>query len=534
MSAFKPLLGVMFREYYSPRRFLGIGNSKSKGKIIGISIAILYALVAMFASFYFMFNELAVILHQMNMLRLLIGFIFTYATGFTVLYVLFRADSFLFHFRDYELIAPLPVKPIELVLVKVILMMTGLYLMVFLMTSPILIVYFIHTGFHFWKLLIYLIGVLFVPLLPTILFSFAALLLHRVSKSFKNNKLASIILLMIFTIALIVLSTALSLSGDGFLIGQTNVIEWINAHYPVSEWFIQAVDQADFLKLGGVMLLSGIPFTLFVLALPKPVVKLNQAAANAKQQAYVKPVYESRSVFRSLVRKEAMKFFSVPMYAMNSGIGIVMLLLAAVAALIFKQDLLVFMELPDMLSGIGELVVIGFASFCVAMVYTPAVSLSLEGKAFWIVKSLPLEPKKIMRAKVAFNLLLQVPAALIGSIMMAIAFDVDWIPAIAILFFITAFAFLVSSAFALINLFLPKFDWINEIEVVKQSLAAIVAIFGSFGVIALAIFLILQLSSAIPMPAAIFICAVFFLFLGLLFDRLVARFAENLFMKMKA
>jgi ABC-2 type transport system permease protein len=470
----------------------------------------------------------------MNMLRLLIGFIFTYATGFTVLYVLFRADSFLFHFRDYELIAPLPVRPIELVAVKMILMMTGLYLMVFLLTSPILIVYFIHSGFHIWKLLIYLVGVLFVPLLPTIFFSLAALALHRVSKSFKNNKLASILLLMAFTIALVVLSTAMSLSGNGFLIGQTNVIEWINAHYPVSEWFIQAVDQADWLKLGGVILLSGIPFTLFVFALPKPVLKLNQSAANAKQQVYVKPVYESRSAFRSLVRKESMKFFSVPMYAMNSGIGIVMLLLAAVASLIFKQDLLQFLELPEMISGIGELVVIGFVAFCIAMVYTPAVSLSLEGKSFWIVKSLPLEPKKVMRAKIVFNLLLQVPAGLIGATMMSIAFGVDWIATVSILLFVAVFSFMVSSAFALINLFLPKFDWINEIEVVKQSLAAMVAIFGSFGVIALAIFLILQLSGVIPIAIAIFVCTILFLLLGLLFERLIARFAENLFMKMKA
>ncbi|MCK7484376.1 MAG: hypothetical protein MZU97_01575 [Bacillus subtilis] len=44
---------------------------------------------------------------------------------------------------------------------------------------------------------------------------------------------------------------------------------------------------------------------------------------------------------------------------------------------------------PRLSGDIAELIVIGFAAFCIAMVYTPAVSLSLEGKAFWIVKSLP-------------------------------------------------------------------------------------------------------------------------------------------------
>lgn len=534
MSAFRPLLKVMFREYYSPRRFLGIGNSKSKGKAIGIAIAIVYALVAMFVSFFFLFDEMAKMLEPMNMLSLLIGFAFTYASGFAVLYVLFRADSFLFHFKDYEIIAPLPVKPMELVLVKVILMMTGLYIMVFLMTSPILAVYFLYTGFDLLKLAIFLIGILFVPLLPTIFFSLAALLLHRVSGFFKNRKLASIFLLTAFTVALIVLSTAMSLSGENFLIGQTNVIEWINRHYPVSDWFVQAVDQADLLKLGGVILLSGVPFALFVLSLPKPVIRLNQTAAVSKPQTYEAAVYESRGVFSSLVRKEWQKFFSVPMYAMNSGIGIVMLLLASIAALIFQNDVTQFLVLPGIPAGSSEIAAIGFSMFCIAMVYTPAVSLSLEGKNFWIVKSLPIEPKMVMKAKIVFNLLLQIPAGIFGAAMLSIAFKVPFVSAMAIVLLIASFALLTSSSFALINLYLPKFDWMNEIEVVKQSLAAIVAIFGSFGLIALTIVGILQFSKLASTPAAILIVTLFVLALALFFLRLVARLAENLFIRMKA
>lgn len=534
MSAFKPLLRVMFREYYSPRRFLGIGNSKSKAKAIGISIAVVYAIFAMFFSFYLMFNEVAVLLAQMNMLRLLIGFVFTYSSGFAVLYVLLRADSYLFHFKDYEQVAPLPIKPIELVAVKVILMMTGLYIMTFLITAPIMAVYYVHAGFDVLKLAYYLVGMLFVPLLPTILFSLVSLMLHRVSKAFRNNKLASIILLMGFTVALIILSTALSLSGNGFLIGQTNVIEWINTNIPISEWFIQAVAEEDLLKLLFVILIGGIPFALFVLALPKPVVRLNQTATNTVRQKDEKPVYEARGVFKSLVRKEWRKFFAVPMYAMNSGIGIVMLLLAAGATVVFKQDVIGFFDLPEFSGDIAELIVVGFVAFCIAMVYTPAVSLSLEGKAFWIVKSLPLEPKKVMAAKIAFNLLLQVPAGLVGALLMSIALELPVLSIFAILLFVAVFAAMVSTAFAYVNLLMPKFDWINEIEVVKQSLAAVVAIFGSFGLIALSIVGILQLAKVIPVFAAILVVTAVCMLVLFGFARLVARNAENLFMRMQA
>ncbi|MCK7484375.1 MAG: hypothetical protein MZU97_01570 [Bacillus subtilis] len=68
---------------------------------------------------------------------------------------------------DHEQVAPLPIKPIELVAVKeVILMMTGLFIMTFLLTAPIMAVYFVHAANSTSvKLAYYLVGVLFIPLL---------------------------------------------------------------------------------------------------------------------------------------------------------------------------------------------------------------------------------------------------------------------------------------------------------------------------------------------------------------------------------
>ncbi len=288
------------------------------------------------------------------------------------------------------------------------------------------------------------------------------------------------------------------------------------------------------LALLGLLALSVIPFLAFVFAIPSIIIRLNENGRNIRVKTNHHVEYTSRTLFSTLVRKETNRFFSVPIYALNSGIGIVMLLLASIAALIFQRDVIQFLNMPELAGAMIELVAIGFVGFCIAMVYTPAVSLSLEGKAFWIVKSLPIPPKTLMRSKVAFNLILQVPVGIIAAIALGIAFELALGTTLALVFFVIAFSLFISFAFAIINLWLPKFDFINETEVVKQSLAAMVAIFGSFGVLALAIFGMSELATLVSFPWALTFVSLAFVVLAYLADRLIARIAENLFTKMQA
>jgi ABC-2 type transport system permease protein len=280
--------------------------------------------------------------------------------------------------------------------------------------------------------------------------------------------------------------------------------------------------------------ISFLPFAGFVLFIPKIIIRLNESSRNIRVKNNEPVEYTSRKLFPTLVKKEINRFFSVPIYALNSGIGIVMLLLASGAALIFKTDVINYLNIPELAGVRIDIVALGFVGFCIAMVYTSAVSLSLEGKSFWIVKSTPIPPKTLMRSKVLFNLILQVPAGIVSVIAIGIAFGFDLWTILAMIFFVIAFGLFSSYAFALVNLGLPKFDFINETEVVKQSLAAIVAIFGSFAILALAIFGQIQLAKIVSFPMALIGISIVFSLLAFLADRLIASISENLFNKMTA
>jgi hypothetical protein len=65
----------------------------------------------------------------------------------------------------------------------------------------------------------------------------------------------------------------------------------------------------------------------------------------------------------------------------------------------------------------------------------------------------------------------------------------DWLVGLATL---VVFAMLLSVFFLYINLWFPRFDYHHEVEVVKQSLAALLAVFGGFGLLGGFLWLVLD------------------------------------------
>ena len=101
-----------------------------------------------------------------------------------------------------------------------------------------------------------------------------------------------------------------------------------------------------------------------------------------------------------------------------------------------------------------------------------AVSLSMEGKAWWLLKTLPIQPKRLLGAKILMSVLLHAPFLLIASALNVISLAPNALSGVVM--FITPF---ILDAFActwalFINTKFPRFDWENEVYVVKQSAAA--------------------------------------------------------------
>jgi ABC-2 type transport system permease protein len=109
-----------------------------------------------------------------------------------------------------------------------------------------------------------------------------------------------------------------------------------------------------------------------------------------------------------------------------------------------------------------------------SMMPITAVSISMEGKQWWIVKTLPINAKEFLDSKLLMNLTVTGPFCLLASILVTIGQKASLMETIWI-FLVPLVAMLFSLVFGqTVNLKMAVFDWENEVSIVKQSASAFV------------------------------------------------------------
>ena len=484
MMKLSGLIKLQLKNNFSFKRFFGFDLKTNKTKSILMILAILYALVALLGTFGYMFFDLGKILSEMNQVHLLLNFAAIYGLGFTMFTVLLRTSGYLFYYKDYEILAPLPIHTRKLFISKLMVLLIMIYFVNFLITVPMMFSYFYWNGFNVLGLFIYLIGILCLPLVPFMFVSMLSLGISLLTSKMRYSKIINMILMIGLLVGFLFLSFSMNSTTVNPLTGQIDLFSSITKYYLPFTWFNQAVDELSFLSLGYLLGSHIVLFMIYVFFVEKLAAFTNKRGIRTQIKYKQKVLkYQEKPVVVSLVEKEFKKFFSSTLYALNSGIGMVLLVIMSVASLFFKADIEGILSQQIGMSVDAEMMILIIFGFTIGMTYTPAISLSLEGKQLWVLKSLPIKPSTVMLSKIIFNLLLIVPIAYISLIMIGISLSINLVSILIILVLILVFAVLVSCMDAVINLYLPKFDYNNETEVIKQSAAAFLGIFGTFALL---------------------------------------------------
>ena len=109
---------------------------------------------------------------------------------------------------------------------------------------------------------------------------------------------------------------------------------------------------------------------------------------------------------------------------------------------------------------------------------TTCVSISLEGKNFWILRTSPISTRDMLIGKALVNIIVIEPLWLISSIILTFGLQLSFIHWLVMFLAGTAAAVLCALFGLLMNLLFPKLDAVNETQVVKQSMASMLGIFG--------------------------------------------------------
>lgn len=451
-------------------------DQKAKRKSLGLLV--LWAILMFYA------GGLSYGLLYLGMQDAVPAYLITISSLLIFVFGVLKGRGVIFRKEGYDILCALPIVQG----VAAVSRLFGMYVEGLLMT---LAVYLPGIAVYVWKIrpdsgfyLTNLAGIWSVPLIPIAAAIIIGTLVTGISSRMRHKSLAESALSI-----LAVLGVLYGLSGFSVLEGSigpemlknlsASVMVVLEKIYPPSVWLGTAIILGDVWKGS---LYAGFFLAVFaaaaagtVLYFQKICQSLNSSSAKHNYQL---GGLKRDSMTMCLCRREFKRYFSSSIYVANTLIGPVMGCVLSGALLAGGGTEPLERILPISIDAAGLVPFVTAGVFC--MMPVTASSISLEGRNWWIVKSLPLTAKNILDGKILTNLLLILPFYLLSEIFLIAALkpqagELLWlilIPAVIILF---------SSIYGItVNLYFPVLEWESEVSVVKQSASALLGGMGSF------------------------------------------------------
>ncbi len=392
----------------------------------------------------------------------------------------FNTYASLYKSKDNDLLLSMPIPPSKILVIR----LTGVYFMglmyELIVMIPALIVWLQNAKVGAAGL----ICTLLIPLvLSVLILVFSALLgwlVALISDRLKNKNVIIVLLSLIFIAAYYyfyshALGMIQSILANPQMIG--NQVRGVL--YPLYHMGLAA--EGSLLSL---LIFTAIVSALFAAVfwmLSRNFQKIATANRGEAKARYKEKKTAARSVSQALLQKELRRFLGSANYMLNCGLGIVLMLVSAVA-LVWKQEAVQAM-LSELFPGNREMVFLSaVAVVCLfsTMNDITAPSVSLEGKNLWLVQVFPVSGRQVLMAKLKLHLILtMIPAAVLTA-------AVEWVlkPTIGFAVLIPVVAALFILVMAEFGLFIsvkkPNLHWTNEIIPIKQSIGVMISLFGGW------------------------------------------------------
>lgn len=466
-----------------------VSGTKEKRKMMISSLVILIGAIAIASSVTMYSYLMADALESIGFLDLLLlmgGLLSVLMVFFTSVY---KAQGTLFTSKDYDMLMSLPIKNSVILTSKLINLLLFNWIFTAFILIPIGVIYYMRVpGLSWIYFLVLILSVIFMPLIPVIAASILAVFISYFATKFKHKNLVSIV--GSITLVLLIMAASFNMQGiiESLMRNSSSIMEGIGKIYHPVVYFANALKSGNIIELIKFVAVSVIPFIVFVLVFSQLFGKINaRLGENYKKANYKMKSLKTSTISKALLQKEIKRYFSTPIYVMNTGVGMILIVAASIATLFVDgQTLTMYMEIPYV-AELMPLNVLLILAFGIGISCTTTSSISLEGKNLWIIRSLPIRAKDIFIGKILLNLLVTVPLGIIGNLIFFIGLKFSGISLLLNLLLTIVFALLTSVVGLIINLYLPKLDWVSPTVVVKQSAAVLIEMLFTFVIIGLSI-----------------------------------------------
>lgn len=401
----------------------------------------------------------------------------------TLILTFMKCNGTLFGMKDYDFIMSMPVSSQTVILSRLFSVYLFNFLVNILLIVPASIVYVIFTGAGLPAILMLFLSLFLAPLVPMMAAAAIGAVIMAVAARLRRKNLFVIILSLGATIAVAALSFAFQNTDPQKLQDLGTLLDSaVSQIYPLSGWFARGVTENDWGSFALFALTSAAAAVLFVALLARFYVRINtRIATHAGRSGFRMGSLKAGTPFWALYKRELRLLGSCAIYAVNSGIGALMLVAVGIA--------LLFVDVGQMLQALGiapsyfeayKLSAPFLLCLIIGINSTTTSALSLEGKSCWIMCSLPVESKTIFASKIAVNLTVMLPAALVAGILCAIALEINLFYGFVMVVILAVFTLFISVMGMYYNARYPRYDWTTEQQAVKQGIPVLLNLLTGF------------------------------------------------------
>ncbi|MDE7310139.1 MAG: hypothetical protein K2N87_00695 [Eubacterium sp.] len=400
-----------------------------------------------------------------------------------VVFGMLKAGSMIFRREGYDVLCALPMPEGVIAASRLLRMYVENWLLAFAVLLPGIAVYAwnVQPGAGFY--LTVFLDIWIIPLLPMSASVLIGALIAGISSRMRHKSMAASVLSVLAVLALLYGTSRFSAmegSIDAEMLKNLSaaVMETLEKVYPPAVWLGRAAVSGSLAQgLWG----AAVSVAVFA-AVSAGVVLCFPSICQHLYGSYARHQYElgeqkAGSAAAALIRREFRRYFSSSVYVTNTIIGPVMGCILAGAFFATGPESVESL-LPFSLNSNALLPYVLAGTFC--MMPVTAVSISMEGKHWWIIKSLPLSVKQVLNAKIGMHLLLVLPFYVLSEALLLLAvkpagWELLWLVLLPVVLAVFSSVYGIT-----VNLHFPVLRWENEVSVVKQSASSMLGGLGGF------------------------------------------------------
>ncbi len=496
-------------------------RKKKSASPVLFALLMLYC-VAVFGFLFFMqFSQLAAAFAPAGLGWLYFAMCAIMAFALMFIGSIFMAKSQLFEARDNELLLAMPIRPGDILLSRMLILLVFDVIYELVVAVPAALAWGLSAGFTAMGAVAFVLICLTLPLFSLAVSCLFAWLLSLLTARIRRKSLFTMVFSLIFFGGYMLL--CMRMNQYVMLLAQNgSVIAGKLAAIAPIYWMGSAMASGNVLHLVYSLLVTIIPFVLAYWILSRAFIRIVTAKRGFARIRYEHKAMKSTSLDAAMLQREFRRLGSCPAYMMNCGLGLVFMIAAAVFLFIKRADVLVLMSqlgLPAGTLGVIGTLAVGLMA---GMAPFTAPSVALEGKTLWIIRTMPVRSSQVLRAKLRMGLILTLPAALL--LLAAAAFVVKDVPVCLCMGLTGVLLTVATNALGLVeNLRHPGLGWLNETQAVKQSMSVLFTMLLNWAILlAMGLLWFLLLSEHMTAQAYLLVWSALLAVLAILMRRWIA------------